>query len=344
MVNAVPQLHHSLDTLHGRGRKIGLDHDGILPVINLAVHHGVGEIADGGICWNGFLRASFLCFAQIDGFHFADFAVDMRDRLSELFREVRAGDWGHSIVLPPVLRTLRGRRTQHHFRVTEKVSVDGKTVPVLAEAGPFGRVHYGRVALLQKDNIRHHIRPGVCAERIVGEADRAQQLRALCEVLPRGGVLRVQGVAAGDKRHNAARTHLIERLGEKVVMNGKAQLVISRVIHLILSERDIADGEVKEITRVIRLFVTAHIDSGFWIKLLRDAPGNAVQLHAVELGVAHAIRQEAEEIADTAGGLQHVTRPKAHIGDSLINSLDDGGACVMRVQRGGAGRAVFLVG
>ena len=48
-VNAVPQLGHALDALLCGGVQIGLDHDGVLTVVHLAVHHGIAVILHAGV-------------------------------------------------------------------------------------------------------------------------------------------------------------------------------------------------------------------------------------------------------------------------------------------------------
>ena len=84
---------------------------------------------------------------------------------------------------------------------------------------------------------------------------------------------------------------------EEVVVNGKTELVISPVIYLILSERDVAHGEVIEVFSV-RCFKARDGNVRLGIKLLGNAPGDAVQLHAVELAALHLLRQQAKKVAN----------------------------------------------
>ena len=67
---------------------------------------------------------------------------------------------------------------------------------------------------------------------------------------------------------------------------------------LVLPKRNVADGEVK-IAGAVRRLKARDSDVGLGIELLGDAPGDAVQLHAVELAARHALRQQAEKVADT---------------------------------------------
>ena len=90
---------------------------------------------------------------------------------------------------------------------------------------------------------------------------------------------------------------MVEGFGKEVVVNGKTELVISPVIYLILSERDVAHGEVVKVFSV-RCFKARDGNVRLGIKLLGNASGDAVQLHAVELAALHLLRQQAKEVAD----------------------------------------------
>lgn len=98
--------------------------------------------------------------------------------------------------------------------------------------------------------------------------------------------------------YNAARTHLVKHLGGKVVVDGESEPVILRVVDMVLAERHVADGEVIKAGAVHRLEARDG-DAGLGIELLCYSPGDAVQLHAVELAVCHALGKQAEEVADT---------------------------------------------
>ena len=136
---------------------------------------------------------------------------------------------------------------------------------------------------------------------------------------------------------------MVEGFGEEVVVNGKTELVISPVIYLILSERDVAHGEVIEVFSV-RCLKARDGNVRLGIKLLGNTSGDAVQLHAVELAALHLLRQQTKKVANAHRRLQNVTALEAHIADRFIDRLDDGGAGVVGVQRGRSGRSVFLRG
>ena len=105
-VNAVPQLCHSLDALLCGGVQAGLDHDGVFPVVHLAVHHGIAVILHVGVCGNGILYGFVLTeVRQLCGFVLA---ADILNGVSELRGKVQILIRFHSKVLSAVLRTLRG--------------------------------------------------------------------------------------------------------------------------------------------------------------------------------------------------------------------------------------------
>ena len=68
---------------------------------------------------------------------------------------------------------------------------------------------------------------------------------------------------------------MVERLGKKVVMDGKSQLVVRKVVDLILAEGDIANRKVVEVPTVCGL-ESGKGDIRFGIKLLGDAPRDVV--------------------------------------------------------------------
>ena len=181
--------------------------------------------------------------------------------------------------------------------MVNKIAVDGKAILVLAEVYPIRFDLNGTVTLLEKENVRNHIRTGVGAERIVGQTNGTQQLRPLRDVPADFGRLLVHRVTGGHERNHAARSHLIQRFCKKVVVNGKTELVISPVIYLILSERDVAHGEVIEVFSV-RCLKACDGNVRLGVKLLGNTSGDAVQFHAVELAALHLLRQQAKEVAD----------------------------------------------
>ena len=295
LLYAVPELYHALDALFSRCVQVRLDHNAVLAVIHLAVHDGVGVVFHIGVCGNR--CADLLVFTEVWQLCLLIFTADFLHRFMEQRSQIRTFDGNDGIILPAVLCTLRRWDSKHHFRMFCEVAVDSKAVFRLAEVNPVLVDLNGVFSALQKDDIRNHIGSGVGAERIVGQTNRPQQIRPLCDVLAGFGRLLVHRIAGGHERDHAARTHLIQRFCKKVVVNGKTELVISPVIYLILSERDVAHGEVVKVFSV-RCFKARDGNVRLGIKLLGNTSGDAVQLHAVELAALHLLRQQAKAVAD----------------------------------------------
>ena len=144
--------------------------------------------------------------------------MDVLHGLVKQLGKLRALDGRDGVVLPPVLRALGGRRAEHHVRVLQKVIVDGKAVLIFADVYPLWKLSCRSLAPLEKNDVRDDVRTRVGTKGVVGEPDRPEQLAALGEVAAHALVLGIQRVAGGDEGHDAARTHLVEHLGGKVVV------------------------------------------------------------------------------------------------------------------------------
>ena len=186
-------------------------------------------------------------------------------------------------VLTGVLGALGGLTAQDHFRMADEVAVDGKTVLVYAQMHPIRFLDNGPVPFLQENDIGDDLCTGVGLESVVGQTDRPQQVSPLRQITPHSGILGVQRIAAGDEGHNAAGTHPVQCFGEEIVVDRKVEPAVLRVIYGILPKGYIADGEVEEVLGEAGILVALYSDVRLGIELLGDAPGNAVQFHAVEL-------------------------------------------------------------
>ena len=222
---------------------------------------------------------------------------------------------------------------QHHIRVVDEITVHGDTVVIRPQLPPVWLNVHHAVTFLQEQNIRYHFRTCCRLEGIVGQADRAQQLRPLGDIFPHAAGALVHGVAGGDERHHAARSHLIQRLGEEVLVDGQVQPVIAPILHFELAKGNVAHRRVKEVVGEIHLFIALHGNAAAGVQLTGDASGNVIQLHAVELTLRHALRQHTEEMTDAAGRLQHVALPEAHLLQRGVDAVDhhrrriEGGQC-----------------
>ena len=201
-------------------------------------------------------------------------------------------------------------------------------------------------AFLQKQNVGGHFRTGITLERGVGQAYCADQVTPRGKVLAHIFGLFIQCAGSGDERHNAADTQFIYRLGKEVIVNLKMQLIIPAVADLILSKRHIADGKVKEVVRQVGFFIPCNLDFCFLVKLLRNAPGQAIQLHAVQLGIVgiELAAPMPKERTNAHTGFQHIAAHTADMLQGAVHSVNDR----RRRVKGSQGRfpcsGVFVLG
>ena len=183
----IAQFHQFADTLGRCCVGITLPHDCAFAVIDFIVLYRVAEITHKGIGINVLgVLAAFLLYGNFGfcqrGGQVLHGSVDLRfqQRLSETVhrigvywlaggsRAIRTGDYLHSAA--------------NHFRVLHKVAVHGDAVGIFCKVQPRLVLLAQRIALLQKNYIRHDL----CAaalERIVGQAHRTDEVAALGNVL-----------------------------------------------------------------------------------------------------------------------------------------------------------------
>ena len=265
----IAQFHQFADAL-GRGCVgITFPHDCAFAVIDFIVLYRVAEITHKGIGVNVLgVLAAFLLYGNFGfcqrGGQVLHGSVDLRfqQRLSETVhrigvywltggsRAIRTGDYLHSAA--------------NHFRVLHKVAVHGDAVGIFCKVQPRLVLLAQCVTLLQENYIRHNF-SAAALERIVGQAHRTNQVAALGNVLAGAVILFVQCAARGDERHDAAGAQLVDALGKEIVVNGKVQPVILRVIDLEIAERDIAHNAVKIVVGEKRIFIAGYLDIGLLI-------------------------------------------------------------------------------
>ena len=115
------------------------------------------------------------------------------------------------------------------------------------------------------------------------------------------------------------------------------------IVDLVLTERHIAHRQIIEITAVGGL-KASHGNVSLRIQHLGNAPGNAVQLHAVQAAICHGVRQHSEEVAHAHGRLQDVAAAETHALHGIVDTTDNGGAGVVGIQHGAAGGSVLILG
>ena len=120
------------------------------------------------------------------------------------------------------------------------------------------------IALLQEDDVRHSL----CAaalERIVGQTHCTDKVTALRNVLAGAVIFFVQCSAGGDKRHNTAGAQLVDGLCKEIIVNGKVQSIVLRVVDLEIAERHIANSAIKIVIGEKGIFIACHLDIGLLV-------------------------------------------------------------------------------
>ena len=125
--------------------------------------------------------------------------------------------------------TERPELAQHVLRVLLKVFVERHDVALL-----IGEVHRlepraisaaaGLILqrLAQENDIGRHLCTGIFGERVIRQADSAQQVGTLCDVLA-GLILRaVHKAVRHHHRHDATGAQRVHRTGKEVVVNAEA--------------------------------------------------------------------------------------------------------------------------
>ena len=339
-LHTITQSHKTFYAGFCGGVEIRAHHAAVFPVVHLPVYNGIGIVLHIGVSRNGGVNG--FAFAQLRQLCLLISAMNVLHSIMQLVGKLQFLDGVHSVV-HTMSSAYRLLSAQHHFRVVDKIPVDGKPVLRLSGLSPFRHDVQRAVPLLEEDDVRYHLGTGILFERVIRQTDSSQQLSTLGKIAAHGGILGVHGISGGHKSYHTAGTHLIQCFGKKIVMNTEIQLVVGFVVDLILTERHIADGKVKEVTTVCGL-KAAYCDVRLGIELLCDAPGNRVQLHAVQMAVSHFLRQHTKEIAHTHRRLQNISGLKSHTFHRFIDGLNDRRAGVMGIEGRASGGGIFLRG
>ena len=339
-LHTIPQSHKTFYAGFCGGVEIRAHHAAVFPVVHLPVYNGIGIVLHIRIGRNGGVNG--FAFAQLRQLCLLISAMNILHRIMQLVGKLQSLDRVHGVV-HTMSSAYRLLSAQHHFRVVDKIPVDGKSVLRLSGLSPFRHDVQRAVPLLEEDDVRYHLGTGILFERVIRQTDSSQQLGTLGKIAAHGGILGVHSIAGGYKSHHAAGTHLVECFGKKVVVDAEIQLVIGFIPDLILTERHITNGKVIEVTPVSGL-KAAYCDVRLGIELLCDVPGNRVQLHAVQTAVSHFLRQHTKEIAHTHRRLQNISGLKSHTVHRFIDGLNDRRAGVMGVEGRASGGGIFLRG
>ena len=266
--------------------------------------------------------------------------MDVADRFRQQFRKLHirkrlAGG------LRAEWTRFRYHTAEYHIRMLDKILVHLNAVFVFSEVAPIGIALYHAVALLQKYNIRDCFRSRRRLKGRIRQADCAEKVCTGGDIPSDGRVLLIQRPLARNKGNDTSGTHLVKRFGEKIIVNEEVVPVIPLILHLELPERDIADCDIKETVRVCGVFKSRDQDILPLIQLLCDTTGDAVKLHTVKAGFAHALRHKSHKVSDAAGRFQNVAAGKAHVFKCFVDRLDDDGRRVKSRQSGFSGGGIL---
>jgi len=218
LLDTFPQPHQSFYTGFGCGIQVRAHHAAVFTEIYSAVHHGVGVIFHIGVGRNGGVDGFAL--TQLRQLGLLVSAANVLHGIMQLIGKLQPLNGIHGVV-HAMGGAFRFLSAQHHFRVVDKIPVDGKPILRLSGLRPLWCNVQRTVPLLEKDDVRYNLGTGILFERVIRQTDRSQQLGTLGKITAHGGILGVHGIAGGHKSYHTAGTHLIQCFGEKVVVNTK---------------------------------------------------------------------------------------------------------------------------
>ena len=270
--------------------------------------------------------------------------MDILDGGGKLLTEVLPLQWlTGGLVAVAVHHAVESHFAQHHLRVVKEILVNGYAGFCLAKMYPIRLNSRQLLSLLQKEDVGCNLSSGVGKESIIRQTDRAQQIGPLRKIPAHAGVCFIQRPLARHKGNDAARPHLVQRAGEKVVMDQKMVFVVPLVTQAITSEWYVPNSEVEKAVRQFRFLKALHGNRGILIELAGDAPRDGVEFHAIQFAFCHALGHQTEKVTDTAGRLQNISATKAEIFHSLVDGSDDSRRGIVCVERRCPCRAVFLL-
>ena len=339
-LHTITQSHKTFHAGFGGSVEVRAHHAAVFPVVHLPVYNGIGIVLHIGVSRNGGVNS--FAFAQLRQLCLLISAMNILHSIMQLVGKLQSLDRVHGVI-HTMSSAYRLLSAQHHFRVVDKIPVDGKPILRLSGLRPFRHDVQRTVPLLEKDDVRYNLGTGILFERVIRQTDSSQQLGTLGKIAAHGGILGVHGISRGHKSYHTAGTHLIQCFGKKIVMNTEIQLVVGFVVDLILTERHITNGKVIEISPVGGL-KPGHGDVGLGVELLCNPSTDGIQLNAIQTAVSHFFRQHTEEIAHTHRRLQNISGLKSHTVHRFIDGLNDRRAGVMGVEGRASGGSIFFWG
>ena len=254
--------------------------------------------------------------------------VDLFRKVRHGFRKLRVNvrsPGQNRIFVGPVHASLQAVFPQHHFRMSGKVFVD--------QGRALRRLHFG--PLLPRVPSRR-FRSRVLLERGLRQPDRAQQIRPPGHVLPGLVVSLVHGALAGDEHQQAAGAHLVQRLGEEIVVQKEAVFLVGGIVqNLGGRERRIADGQIEKVVRQFLFDEIGVENGGFRQQVAGDSGRGLVHFHAGVLRPLHDFGRRGHGKEPGAHArLQNSAAPEPQTFQAGPDGSDHGLGGIMRVLGG----------
>ena len=219
---------------------------------------------------------------------------------------------------------------RHHVAVAVRQircgGVDPAVVSALVVVGAFTQDH----------QVGHSIRPGQRAVRARGKPHGADEISALEHLPARGGVLRVEGVSAGEYRDETARAGEIKALDDEVVVDRVLACVVVGVVQRDPTERHVADHRIEGVIGKRRGGETFRAHPGRRVQHLRDTRRRGVEFdtrHTQLIAELHRCGRARQERPRATPRFEHLPARELKTDQRLPHHVGVLAGRVVRVQR-----------
>ena len=163
-LHTITQSHKTFHAGFCGGVEVRAHHTAVFPVVHLPVYNGIGIVLHIGVGRNGGVNS--FAFAQLRQLCLLISAMNILHRIMQLVGKLQSLDRVHGVV-HAMSSAYRLLSAQHHFRVVDKIPVDGKPVLRLSGLGPFRNDVQRAVPLLEENDVRYHLGTGILFERVI---------------------------------------------------------------------------------------------------------------------------------------------------------------------------------
>ena len=163
-LHTITQSHKTFYTGFGGGVEVRTHHTAVFPVVHLPVYNGIGIVLHIGVGRNGGVNS--FAFAQLRQLCLLISAMNVLHSIMQLVGKLQSLDRVHGVV-HTMSSAYRLLSAQHHFRVVDKIPVDGKPILRLSGLSPFRHDVQRTVPLLEEDDVRYHLGTGILFERVI---------------------------------------------------------------------------------------------------------------------------------------------------------------------------------